>query len=267
LADVAWLKPRHREKSATTAIMSLPLLRKPLPLTTMQSACIRKKGDPMARGRRITVVLAVVAALVSSLVNGVAAQDSGRDYYQASAYRDGPQMLRNLNQNHYRLAVRQLERRRYHAAQPDLEFMLRYFPNHPQALAGMAQVSIGLKRPDLADEYFRNAIGRYPQHDETYVIYGVFLHRLGRTDAAIAQYRKALEINPNSAFGHYNLGLAYVDNKSYAQANVHAQKAYQLGISLPGLKRQLESAGAWKPTGTPGTSAQTDGSAREGRAD
>ena len=222
----------------------------------------------MARGRRIALALAIAAVLVSALANGVAAQDSGRDYYQASAYRDGPQMLRNLNQNHYRLAARQLQRRHYSEARPDLEFMLRYFPNHPQALAGMAQVGIGLKRPDLADEYFREAIGRYPQHDETYVIYGVFLHKLARTDAAIAQYRKALAINPDSALGHYNLGLAYVDTKAYEQANAHAQKAYQLGITFTGLRRQLEAAGAWKPAEPPtGTSTQTDGPPREGKAD
>lgn len=219
-----------------------------------------KEGLP-GRGGRFAALLAVVLVLFSTLGN-VAAQDPGRDYYKAGIYPDGMQMLRNLNQNHYRLAAAALERRRYQAAQGDLEFMLRYFPNHPHALAGMAQVGIGLKRPDLADQHFKNAIERYPDHHETYVIYGVFLHRLGRTDAAIAQYKKALEINPNAAFGHYNLGLAYVDTKDYAQANAHAQKAYQLGVNLPGLKRQLEAAKAWKPvepsSGAPATSESAE---------
>jgi tetratricopeptide (TPR) repeat protein len=222
------------------------------------------------RGRRgrFTALLAVAVVLVSTLSNIVAAQNPGRDYYKASAYRDGIQMLRNLNQNHYRQAAGALERKRYHAARSDLEFMLKYFPNHPQALAGMAQVAVGLKRPDLADQHFRDAIERYPEHDETYVIYGVFLHKLGRTDAAIAQYRKALEINPASGFGHYNLGLAYVDTKDYAQANAHAQKAYQLGVNFPGLKRQLEAVRAWKPAeSSTGASAAPESAEREGKAE
>ena len=66
-------------------------------------------------------------------------------------------------------------------------------------------------------------------------------------DAAIAQYKKALEINPNSVLGHYNLGLAFVDTKDYVEANLHAQRAYQGGMTLPGLRRQLEAANAWKP--------------------
>lgn len=221
--------------------------------------------DPLRPGRRFfAAFVAAAVVLCVALATDVAAQGPGRDYYQAGAYPDGIQMLRNLDQNHFRLAARQLERRRYHAAVPDLEFMLRYFPNHPHALAAIAQVGIGMKRPDLPEQHFNTAIQRYPDHDETYVIYGVFLHKLGRTDAAIAQYKTALEINPNSGFGHYNLGLAYVDTKDYVQANTHAQKAYQLGINLPGLKRQLQAVGAWKPaepsTATPG-SAEREGKA------
>ncbi len=223
--------------------------------------------DLLKRGGRFAALVAAAVILISTLGNNVAAQDPGRDYYKASSYRDGIQMLKNLNQNHFRPAAGALERRRYQAAQGDLEFMLKYFPNHPQALAGMAQVGIGLKRPDLADQHFRNAIERYPDHDETYVIYGIFLQKLGRTDAAIAQYRKALEINPNSGFGHYNLGLAYVDTKDYAQANAHAQKAYQLGVNFPGLKRQLEAARAWKPAEpSAGAAATPESAKREGEA-
>jgi tetratricopeptide (TPR) repeat protein len=125
--------------------------------------------------------------------------------------------------------------------------MLKYFPNHPQALDKLGEVGLALKRPDIADERFRAAIERYPQRDETYVVYGTFLHRLGRVDAAIAQYQKALEINPDSPFGNYNLGLAYVDRKNYSQANVHARKAYELGVAFPGLRKKLEAAGAWRP--------------------
>ncbi|MCC6609933.1 MAG: tetratricopeptide repeat protein [Burkholderiales bacterium] len=222
--------------------------------------------------RRRYFLVATAAAVVlglASLSGNAAAQDPGRDYYMASSYSDGMQMLRNLNQNHYRPASEKLSRGHYSGVEGDLDFMLKYFPNHPQALAGMAQLAIGLKRPYMAERYFKNAIERYPDHDETYMIYGVFLHRLGRLQPAIAQYEKALEINPDSALGHYNLGLAYVDIKRYREANVHAQKAYQLGVTLPGLRRQLEAAKAWDPSVAPGGDSAgketADGSQREAK--
>jgi tetratricopeptide (TPR) repeat protein len=199
---------------------------------------------------RLTAVFLAATVLAAACFSRAAAQDLGRDYYTAGASSLGIQMLRNLDRYHYQPAMRQLQQRRYQQALPDLEFMLRNVPNHPQALAGIGQVGIGLKRPDLAEQYFRNALERYPKRDETYVIYGVFLQRLGRTNEAITAYRKALELNPASGFGHYNLGLAYVDTKDYAQANAHAQKAYQLGVNLPGLRRKLEVVGAWAPAGT-----------------
>jgi tetratricopeptide (TPR) repeat protein len=204
--------------------------------------------------------LCFVALLVAALVNGLAlsriaaSQDTvARDYYLAGSDRAATQALKQVELNHYGLAVKYLQNKQYRYAQNDLEFILKYFPNHPQALARMGEVALATKRPDLAEQHFRNAIGRYPQHDETHVLYGAFLHRLGRIDAAIAQYQKALEINPDSAYGNYNLGLAYVDRKNYSQANIHAQKAYELGVSFPGLRRKLQAAGAWAPLGGTGS--------------
>ena len=69
--------------------------------------------------------------------------------------------------------------------------------------------------------------------------------RLREIDDAVEQYKIALEQDPSYAEAHYNLGLAYVALEEYEQALVHARSAYQLGYRLPGLKRQLEEAGAW----------------------
>ena len=195
--------------------------------------------------------LCFAALLVALLLNGLACsgrvsaqeQQVARDYYAGHA----DQALRNMNRYHYEPALKALQLRKYRGAQGELEFILRYFPNHPQALAKIGEVSIATQRPDLAERHFQTAIARYPQHDETHVIYGAFLHKLGRIDAAIAEYRRALEIDPDSAYAHYNLGLAYVDRKDYSQANIHAQKAYELRVTFPGLRKKLEDAGAWRP--------------------
>jgi tetratricopeptide (TPR) repeat protein len=211
----------------------------------------------LARPLFALVIFVLITCL--GLPGTAPAQDSvARDYYLAGSEREAVQALKNMHRLHYEPALKALQARKYQYALGDLEFMLKYFPNHPQALDKIGEVALGLKRPDIAQRRFEAALERYPQHDETYVVYGTFLHRLGRVDLAIAQYQRALEINPNSVYGNYNLGLAYVDRKEYAQANVHAQKAYELGVTFPGLRKRLQAAGAWKPMEhTPSNSSAT----------
>jgi len=204
-------------------------------------------NDTQSSMKEVSGLIATMTALVLGLVTASAQDSIARDYYLAGSEREAVNALRNMHRFHYEPALKALQARKYQNAQGDLEFMLKYFPNHPQALDKMGEVALGLKRPDIAEQRFATAIARYPQHDETYVVYGTFLHRLRRVDLAIAQYQKALEINPNSVYGHYNLGLAYVDRKDYTRANVHAQKAYELGVTFPGLRKRLQAAGAWKP--------------------
>jgi tetratricopeptide (TPR) repeat protein len=200
----------------------------------------------MNSSRFAPVLMAVVLSNVAFLGTASAQDAAARDYYLARGDRAATQALNNVERFHYEPAVKSIQARRYQYAQADLEFILKYFPNHPQALARIGEVSIALRRPDIAEDRFNNAIGRYPQHDETYVIHGIFLHKLGRIERAITEYKRALDINPASAFGHYNLALAYVERNDYVQANVHAQQAYALGVTFPGLKRKLQAAGAWK---------------------
>jgi tetratricopeptide (TPR) repeat protein len=201
----------------------------------------------MDYSRYLAAVLVLTLLNCAALFDAARAQDAARDYYEAAGDRAATAALHNLDRFHYQPAVKHLQNRQYKFALADLEFMLKYFPNHPQALATMAELGLAAHRPDIAEQQFKDALARYPQHYETYVIYGTFLQKLGRVDVAITEYKKALEINPESVYAHYNLGLAYVDRKDYQQANIHAQKAYQLGVGFPGLKEKLQAAGAWRP--------------------
>ena len=47
----------------------------------------------------------------------------------------------------------------------------------------------------------------------------------GRYDAAIAEFKKAIAINPNDAYAHYNLGVAYRANEMYDAAIAEYKKA------------------------------------------
>jgi tetratricopeptide (TPR) repeat protein len=138
---------------------------------------------------------------------------------------------------------------KYQNAQGELDFILRYFPNHPQALLLMSEVCTKWKQPTRcnADAYFQRALQINPDAADTYTIQGMYLQNTGRIDQAIDSYKMALERNPSSMNAHYNLGLAYANKKNFEEANKHAQEAYALGMTLPGLRNMLTKAGAWRP--------------------
>ena len=129
-----------------------------------------------------------------------------------------------------------------------------------RALCDAASKRLG--QPNLPDQYFKQAIAAYPQEPMTYVVHGMFLQKRGRTADAIGQYERAVSLNPNLPDAHYNLGLALVQAKRYAEANTHAVAAYRLGHPMPGLRNQLQRVGAWNPDAAePASPAKTDANA------
>lgn len=130
-------------------------------------------------------------------------------------------------------------------ARGDFEFMLDYFPNHPQALKLMIETAFALKQPKLAQERIVRAIEMYPDTASTYMVYGVYLHRTHKVQEAVQQYLEAITLDPESSEAHYNLALAYLELKKYDLANWHAQRAYSIGSTLPGLRNRLQQVKAW----------------------
>ena len=159
------------------------------------------------------------------------------------------ELLQRVEKYHLNPGITTARANQYQGAHGELDFILRYFPNHPQALVLMSEVCVKWKQPARcnADAYFEKALQVNPQAADTYTIQGIYLQSSGRVDRAIESYKKALELNPTSRNAHYNLGLAYANKKDFAQANEHAQQAYALGMTFPGLRNMLTKAGAWKP--------------------
>jgi tetratricopeptide (TPR) repeat protein len=135
----------------------------------------------------------------------------------------------------------------------DLAYVLRQIPNHYRALAAMStfQLKNGY-RPDYepngiytADCYFRRALTFTSDDPVLHFVYGIHLHRAGDLEMALAEYEIAEKLGPPNAELHYNMGLLYVDLKRYDAAREHAQKAYELGYPLGGLKARLHRLGEW----------------------
>jgi len=120
----------------------------------------------------------------------------------------------------------------------------------------MVGVALEWKKPQLIEKFLDEAIETFPNTPSTWTIQGIYLARVGRFDAAIASYQRALALKPDDMQTHYNLGLAYVEKKKWTLANQHAQAAYRLGAPLTGLKEKLVRAGAWNSAQTAPTEAK-----------
>ena len=141
-----------------------------------------------------------------------------------------------------------LAKGQYEGAVANAEFVLRYFPNHPQGLSLLSATCLRWNTPKCdatADAWFQKAIARNPDAVPTYMLYAFHLQRKGHLKEAVDAYRRAVALAPESVTAHYNLGLAYIELKQYDLANQHAQKSYQLGAPLPGLRTRLEKLGKW----------------------
>lgn len=171
-------------------------------------------------------------------------QDPGGDYTNADDRRGLP----IVEKFHFMPDVERLNLRE---PGPDLDYTLRHFPNHHRALAAMAKLGLRDKtgKPNGATYsiicYFDRAIRFKPDDAKVRMIYGAYLMALNQPELALEQLRESSRLSPDNPTVNYNLGLMYLKRKDYAQARLHAKKAYDLGFPLQGLKNKLSAAGQW----------------------
>lgn len=82
-------------------------------------------------------------------------------------------------------------------------------PKHESAATSLAHVLIALHRYDEAEEVFRAALDYQPGNAEFYAVYGSAMQTMGRHEAAIIAYRKAIGMrHPRAAEIHENMAVA-----------------------------------------------------------
>jgi tetratricopeptide (TPR) repeat protein len=133
----------------------------------------------------------------------------------------------------------------------DISYTLLAFPNHPRALMAMSDLARRqhTRKPDGAtydvDCWFERAIRFRPDDPMVRYVLGISKLKDGVASEAVKQLDIAEKALPDDPMVHYNLGLAYLDLKDYDKARAEAQKAYDLGAQLPGLRELLKKAGKW----------------------
>jgi len=168
-------------------------------------------------------------------------------------YRTSRDKLAIVEGAHFTADVETLRRGNTSTVAGDLDYTLRASPNHHRALISMVNLGRSLRtdQPPGAKYsipcYFDRAI-RFARNDGfVRLIYGTYLARVNKKQDAIAQLEIAASLDEANANVHYNLGLVYFDLKDYPKARVHAKRAYELGFTLPGLRKMLIDAGQGDP--------------------
>jgi tetratricopeptide (TPR) repeat protein len=118
-----------------------------------------------------------------------------------------------------------------------------YFPGDTPAdqldlvtKTGRAIFCMLARRPVEADEAFQTLLAKYPALPKLHYFYGVFLIT-DRSDDAIAQFKKELEVSPENVFALLALASEYINRNDYATGFPYAQQAVEIapGQAAPHL--------------------------------
>jgi len=128
-------------------------------------------------------------------------------------------------------------------------YTLWAFPNHPQALLAMEDLSRRFKtdRPPGSQLrvhcYFQRAVRFVPDDGLVRALYGYYYARRKLGTEAEAELAAAQELSPSDVNVQLYLAWSYIELGKANNAAVHAKRAYELGYPLPGLREKLKKAG------------------------
>jgi len=199
--------------------------------------------------RLLLAAFALVVPRMASAFDECGALENGYGPYD---YRTSKQELVIVHTHHFSSDIEGLRHSHVGFLGSHLDYTLRASPNHHRALMSIVNLAlkVGSEKPQGAyytvSCYFDRAV-RFAADDGTVrMIHGIYLSKVGKKQDALKRFEEARSLSRENANIHYNLGLLYFDLKDYDNALVNAQKAYQLGFELPGLKNKLVGAGRWR---------------------
>lgn len=134
---------------------------------------------------------------------------------------------------------------------PDLEFTVRWFPNHPQGLFYIGKVirehpnGQYVPKNANADIYFERALKFRPKDAMVHYLFAMHKHLTNRKNEALNLYNKAISLKLDTPELHYNLGLLYLDLGDYPHAIEQAQIACIKKYPLKGLINKLRKHKQW----------------------
>jgi tetratricopeptide (TPR) repeat protein len=93
-----------------------------------------------------------------------------------------------------------------------------------------------------AEKEYKRAIELNPRYATAHQWYGGYLSVMGRSNEAIAERKRALELEPLSLIINFELGLAFYYDRDYDQAIEQFQKTVELDQNFPTAHNFLPAA-------------------------
>lgn len=134
----------------------------------------------------------------------------------------------------------------------DLDFLVRYSPNHHRGLAALVRLALKDKSPKPSgvqipvECYLLRGLEFKPTDAEVLKIYATYLARQDRNNEALTMLEQAEKLSPNDPVVAYNMGLLLTEKRDFERARAYAKKAYAGGIEFPGLRDKLTRQGQWR---------------------
>jgi tetratricopeptide (TPR) repeat protein len=133
----------------------------------------------------------------------------------------------------------------------DLEFVLRYTPNHHRALAAFQRLAEREKSPRPRDAmytvqcHFERAVLYKPDDAVARVMFADYLLKTGRQQEGMQHLELAKSQQADNPFTQYNIGLVYLGAGKLDLALEQAHKAEAMGFPRTELRDKLKAAGRW----------------------
>jgi arylsulfatase A-like enzyme/Flp pilus assembly protein TadD len=122
-----------------------------------------------------------------------------------------------------------LRNQNWQRAAEQLQRCLDLNPNFDNAMTALARALAKLGHVDDAKGWLRKATGSNPENYRAWYQLGL-LEAANDSTTAQGAYEKAVAIQPNFSPGQRELGMALFNQKNYAGAVVHLEKAHALGL-------------------------------------
>jgi choline-sulfatase len=122
-----------------------------------------------------------------------------------------------------------LRRQNWESAVVQLQRCLALNPNFDNAMTGLARALAKLGRADEAKAWLDKAVKNNPQNYRAWYQLGL-LDTVDDPAAARAAYEKTIAIQPNFSAGQRELGMSLFQQKNFAAAAPHLEKAIALGL-------------------------------------
>jgi tetratricopeptide (TPR) repeat protein len=122
-----------------------------------------------------------------------------------------------------------LRRQNWQRAAEQLQRCLELNPNFDNAMTGTALALTKLGRADEAKSWLTKAVQSNPQNYRAWYQIGLLDAGSDRV-AALGAYQKVIAIQPNFSPGQRETGMALFQQKDYAGAAIHLEKALALGL-------------------------------------